>query len=109
MEAVHHRHRNVHQDDVRPKALGQLNRVLSMLRDADELDPRLARKHRLQRLREQFVVVGDQDADWKFGPRYPRKGGGTQLYHPRAITLARLLRIRLEEKVTDVEHAVADR
>ena len=63
LEAVEHRHAHIHQDEVRAELPRELDRLAAVARLADDLDPLVCREDRLERLGEQPVVVGDEDAE----------------------------------------------
>ena len=68
LEAVHHRHCDVHQHDVRADRPGELHRLAPVARVARDLDPVVGRENGFERLREQPVVIGDQNTNrfWEF-------------------------------------------
>lgn len=61
---VLHRHLQVHQDDLRQKPLGQLNRLLAICRLADHLDPTGQSQGHPQLLPHLGDVIGYQHTDW---------------------------------------------
>ena len=63
LEAVEDRHAHVHQDDVRVESLRELDRLTAVTRLPHDLDPLVGREDRLERLGEEPVVVGDEDAE----------------------------------------------
>ena len=72
LDAVHDRHRDVHQDHVRLQRERLLDGLLAVAGAADDLDLRLGGQDRLERLGEETMVVGDQDANlaaWVAAPR----------------------------------------
>ncbi len=81
LDAVEHRHLDVHHDRVRLEALGQANGVASVARAADELEPPVGAEDRFERVEEVFVVFGDEDPVLRFRPHWdpgyrPSAGAG---------------------------------
>ena len=60
-EAVHSRHAQVHQDDVRFELPGELDRLGTVAGATHDLDPLVGLQQDLERLREERLVVGDED------------------------------------------------
>ena len=63
LEAVHHRHPNVHQHHVGPFAGGECNRLGAVARLADHLDVGLAGEQHREAAADERLVVGDHDSD----------------------------------------------
>ena len=53
----------IERDNVRLQRACELDRLASVGRPADDLDPRVAREHRLERLCEETMIVRDQHAN----------------------------------------------
>src|SRR5512135_1154890 len=62
-EAVEHRHADVHEDDIGAELPRELDRLFAVACLTHDLDPLVGAENRLQRLREQPVVVRDEDAE----------------------------------------------
>jgi hypothetical protein len=62
-DAVQPRHVQVDHDRIRAEAIGELDRGESVVRGADDDQTGLPVDQRPEGLDEQFVVVGEQDAD----------------------------------------------
>src|SRR5512132_125916 len=66
LDSVHHRHADIHQDNVRLELQRQLDCLRTVARAPDDLEGALAGEDRLERLGEQPMVVHDQDANRAF-------------------------------------------
>jgi hypothetical protein len=63
LDAVEHRHADVHQHDVRPVRLGQADGLLAVARLGDDRDRAGRLEHGLEARAHQRLVIGDEDAD----------------------------------------------
>jgi hypothetical protein len=63
LEAVHHRHPNVHQHHVRDELTAEHDRLQAVLGLADDDEPALAVQQRDQTGADECLIVGDEDAD----------------------------------------------
>src|SRR5262249_30043569 len=63
LDAVHHRHRDVHQDDVRLELPRETHRLLAVAGRPDHRDPAVLPEDRLDRLREEPLLVRYQHAN----------------------------------------------
>ena len=57
LDPVHHRHGDVHQDDVRIELLHEPHGLLAVSRAPDDGDARIAPENGLERLGEETVIV----------------------------------------------------
>ena len=70
LDPVHHRHLDVHEDDIRLELGRQSHGRLAVARVGHDLDPLVAAEDRLERLGEEAVVVGYQHPNCRrHGPR----------------------------------------
>ena len=69
LDPVHDRHGDVHQHDVRLLVADELDRGTAVGGAPDDADAAVGRENRLERLREEAVVVGDHNADMVVGHR----------------------------------------
>ena len=60
---VQHRHRHVHQDDLRIAGLGEPDRLTPGRRRADDLEAPVLLENGRERVREDLVVVDHEHAD----------------------------------------------
>src|SRR5580704_17937973 len=90
LDTVHHRHPDVHHDDVRPEARSDLDGLAAVARLTDDLQVVLRVDERGERGTEQRLVVDDEDPDrhpapsigtWAF-TRKPRPASGSAASQP---------------------------
>src|SRR5205814_9973762 len=67
LQAVHARHADVHDHDVRPAPLREGDRALAVARLADDADVRRPRQRQPQALAHDLVVVDDQAGNFVCG------------------------------------------
>jgi hypothetical protein len=79
LDAVEHRHVQVHQHDVRLQRRSKLDRLFSVAGTADDLEALIQLERQGQCLDEQFVVVRKQDSDTSGLPSWVlvRRHGGS--------------------------------
>ena len=61
--AIHHRHEQIHEDDVRMEGVGEFQRFGAILRLAHDFEFRVEAKEHLQPLPHDAVVVGEENTD----------------------------------------------
>ena len=73
-DPAHHRHPDVHQDDIRHELAGEVDRFGAVLRAPDDLDARIGLEERRYSLAEERIVVDDENVD-SHAREEARRGG----------------------------------
>src|SRR5207249_2553651 len=99
LDAVEHRHADVHQHDVGLELERELDRLGAVRRAADDLDAVVRVQDRLERLEEEALVIGDEDTHWRGQQSGDSSNSGPRSY--KSLLVARSYAATVDESARE--------